>query len=366
MTAYSERKLTVVTLDSGDGIAPEILGPAVRILEHACNINNIELSVVPLSYGRLAMQEGKRALPAEVFKATRQYGFVIKTPSSTFDGQGGSFNVTYRMQADLYAGIRWVRPLMPSRATFPDTSLVVVRENKGGNYGGREFSLWLPFVGRAAFGSRVLKEHDVLRTQRLMFRCADRQIFPGVGSDVYVHHKANILPVTEHMRKHIAGTLAADYPDVAIQFPHVDVGAMWIPSWRSARGYHEYENLMGDVQSEGWCGRTGGITLQGSVNVGDGVVVAETAGGTAPDIAGRGIANPTGLIDGIVTALYMAEVAGTSIPGDLAVRVADTIARGLGAIFTAAKPEELTSDLGGTASTESFTDAVIGYMTAAE
>lgn len=328
-----------VTLIPGDGIGPEVTGATCRILEAA----GAPVEWERVDAGMTAVNAGKDPLPQEVIDSLRRNRVGIKGPLTTPKGKGfRSANVTLRQSLQLYTGWRPVVSLPGVDARYDDVDVVVLRENTQGLYSGIEHevtpgTIVTLKVSSAEAGERIARwAFDYARNhgRRRITVCHKKSVIPRAdGAFVDAFHK-----------------VGAEYPFIAQDDATIDEVAMGLAS-----DPHQYDvlllqNLYGDIISDLCAGLVGGLGVVPGANVGDGVAVFEAVHGTAPDIAGKGVANPLAvLLSGLLMMEYMGERG-----------VADRIRRAVWDVLEEGR--YLTGDLGGTANTATFADAIIDKL----
>jgi isocitrate dehydrogenase (NAD+) len=326
-----------VTLIRGDGIGPEISAATLEILKCA----GAELDFDEQSAGLAAVDKEKDPLPQHTIESIERTRLALKGPLATPSGAGyRSVNVALRQHFDLYANVRPVRTIagVPSRYTGVD--LVVVRENTEDIYSGIEH-----YVGpgrMAAESIAVITRHGSERIVRYAFELARRD----GRKRVTLVHKANILKYSNGLFLDVGREVAKAYGDVAFDDMIVDACAMNLVKAPERFDVIVTMNLFGDILSDLTAGLVGGLGVAPGANIGKDAAIFEAVHGTAPDIAGQGIANPTALV-----------LAGAQLLEHVGQReAAKRIRRALdGALAVSA---ERTRDLGGSADTATFTRAV--------
>jgi homoisocitrate dehydrogenase len=249
-----------------------------------------------------------------------------------------------RKAFDLYANLRPVQSL-PGKFSRPDLDLLIVRENTEGLYSGRE-----RLEGDTAIAERVITRKGSTRIVRVAFEQArKRSAVSGHSAVVTIVHKANVLKVTDGLFRECALEVAKEYPEIAMKEMLVDAMAM-----RLVRDPENFDvivttNLFGDILSDEASALIGGLGVAPSANIGETAAVFEPVHGSAPDIAGQGVANPIGAI--LSAALLLDHIGQGAQADRVRQAVKATIAQGL-----------LTRDLGGNATTREVTKAVLGNL----
>ena len=328
-----------VTLIPGDGIGPEIAEATLSVLREA----GAPLRWEPVEAGAEVISKYGTPVPEAVLHSIQRHGVALTGPIGTPVGEGfRSANVTLRQSLDLYASVRPVKNLPGVETRFDDVDLVVVRENTEGLYAGLEHRV-VPGVVESL---KVVSERASLRIAEFAIRLAEREGRP----EVCAVHKANILKLSDGLFLECARRVAKQHRDVAYREIIIDNCAMQLVRDPSQFSVLVLENLYGDILSDLCAGLVGGLGVVPGANVGDGCAVFEAVHGSAPDIAGRRLANPTALLLSAVNMLrYLGEEA-----------VAERVERAVhGAL---ADPETRTRDLGGKADMDGFTRAVVARL----
>jgi len=338
--------IQTVTLIPGDGIGPAITEEVVRILDAAG---------APLEWDRhdaglTAVEKGHDLLPQETLDSIERNRFCLKGPLTTPIGAGfRSINVALRKHFDLYANVRPAESIVPG-GRYDDIDIVIVRENTEGLYAGIEHYIGMRQDPRAVAESVMLiTRYGSDRICRYAFEYA----IEHNRKKVTLVHKANILKNTQGLFLEVGREVAKNYAD-AIEFEDriVDATAMQLVLDPYQFDVIVTENMFGDILSDLTAGLVGGLGFAPGVNIGKDVAIFEAVHGSAPDIAGKGIANPSALL---LAACLMLEHMGQT----------ETAARIRTALKTVIQDgETVTSDLGGSASTAAFADAVIEQIAA--
>lgn len=329
-----------VTLIPGDGIGPEIVEAAVRVFEVIGAPIEWERHLAGMS----AVEKGLGPLPDETIDSIRRNRLALKGPLTTPVGEGfRSINVALRKMFDTYANIRPARTLIPG-GRYEDLDLVVIRENTEGLYVGVEHFIGMDDDPKAAAESvMIVTRFGAERIARFAF---DYAASHG-RKRVTLVHKANILKCTQGLFLDIGRRVAREYEGrVAFEDRIVDNTAMQLVVNPHQFDVIVTENMFGDILSDLASGLIGGLGLAPGANIGKEAAIFEAVHGSAPDIAGRGIANPSAII---MAGLMLLEHLGL---GDAAQRVRR-------ALVLALKSDVRTADLGGSASTSEFVDRII-------
>jgi len=333
-----------VTLIPGDGIGPAITDAVVRILEAA----GADLEWDHQVAGVAALEERNSPLPPETLESIRETCVALKGPLTTPVGTGfRSINVALRKEFDLYANVRPVITIVPE-GRYRNIDLVLIRENTEGLYSGIEHYIGVGGDPRAAAESiMVVTRFGVERILRYAFEYA---VSHG-RRKVTLAHKANILKYTQGLFLDIGRDMAVEY-EGRVEFEDVIIDAA---AMRLVMDPHRFdvivtENMFGDILSDLMAGLVGGLGLAPGGNIGKDASIFEAVHGSAPDIVGRGIANPSSLL---LSAIMMLDHLGMT---ESAARIRAAL------VQTVREGDSLTPDLGGTGTTDSFTDAIIGRL----
>lgn len=328
-----------VVVIPGDGIGPEVVGAAQQVVE-AAGVD-VEWSEAPA--GQVALDDLGDPLPESTLEAVRDADATLKGPTATPSGTGfRSVNVALRQKLNLFANFRPARSLPGIKTRFEDVDLIVIRENTEGLYSGLEHTV-VPGVVESL---RVITKVASERIARFAFDTAKRQD----RKRVTCVHKANILKLSDGLFLATCREVAKEYPDVQFDDCIVDAAAMKLVSDPSVFDVLVMENLFGDILSDLTSGLVGGLGVTPSANVGENLAVFEAVHGSAPDIAGKGLANPTALIlSGVLMLRYLGEKG-----------AANCIQSAIESVLSAG--EVRTGDLRGNASTKEFTQAVISAL----
>jgi isocitrate dehydrogenase (NAD+) len=328
-----------ITLIPGDGIGSEITGAVVRIIE----ASGVEIEWESFIAGAEALSRYGDPLPEPVLESIKRNRVALKGPLTTPVGTGfTSVNVRLRKTLDLYANLRPVRNLPGLVTPFGDLDLVVVRENTEDLYSGIEHVV-VPGVVESL---KIITEKASTRIARFAFDYARREN----RKKVTAIHKANIMKLSDGLFLDCFRKVAAEYPEIAADDKIVDNACMQLVMRPQQFDVLLLENLYGDIISDLAAGLVGGLGVVPGANIGELGAVFEAVHGSAPDIAGKNIANPTALLQ---TAIMMLRHLGERAAADLVERAM---------IHTLANKQVRTRDLGGTASTTEYTEAIVASM----
>jgi isocitrate dehydrogenase (NAD+) len=325
-----------VTLVPGDGIGPEVTAAVAAIIEAA----GVRVTWERHDAGVPAVQQHGTPLPEALIESVRRNKVALKGPVTTPVGEGfTSVNVGLRKALDLYANLRPVSNLPHVRTRFENVDLVIVRENTEDLYSGLEHEV-VPGVVESL---KIITERASTRIARFAFDYARRT----GRKRVTAIHKANIMKMGDGLFIRCARNVAAGHPAIIYDEQIVDAACMNLVIRPETFDVLLLPNLYGDIVSDLCAGLVGGLGTVGAANLGDGMAVFEAVHGSAPDIAGKNLANPTALLR---SALLMLDHLGESA-------AARRIEAALFAVV--ADPGRTTRDLGGKSSTTEFTHAIV-------
>ncbi|KAI7861963.1 isocitrate dehydrogenase, NAD-dependent [Spinellus fusiger] len=327
----------LVTMIPGDGIGPEISQSVKKIFAAAKTpIEWEEVDVTPV------FENGKTVIPAEAIRSIRASTVALKGPLATPIGKGHvSLNLTLRRTFNLYANVRPCRSVVGFKTPYDDVNTVLIRENTEGEYSGIEHEV----VDGVVQSIKLITKDASERVARYAFTYAQ-----AIGRDrVTAVHKANIMKLGDGLFLDVCRQVSKDFPDIKFNDVLLDRVCLNITSDPSlyADTVMVMPNLYGDILSDMCAGLIGGLGLTPSGNIGRDASIFEAVHGTAPDIAGKDLANPTALLlSGIMMLKHMR---------------LNTQANNIEqAVFkTIAESKFLTADLGGRATNSEYTNAVI-------
>jgi isocitrate dehydrogenase (NAD+) len=325
-----------ITLIPGDGIGPEVSAQVVRVIEAA----GVEVAWETHYAGAQALEKFGETLPQELLDSILRNKVALKGPITTPVGKGfTSVNVGLRKALDLYANLRPVRALPNIPCRYPELDLVVVRENTEDLYSGLEHIV-VPGVVESL---KIITEKASTRIARYAFEYSVRE----GRKKVTAVHKANIMKLSDGLFLECFRNVAQDYPDITADDKIVDNACMQLVMRPEQFDVMLLENLYGDIVSDLCAGLIGGLGLVPGANIGERGAVFEAVHGSAPDIAGQGIANPTALLQsGIMMLRHLGER-----------EAAERIENAMLKVFRAGQVR--TRDIGGTAKTSEFARAII-------
>lgn len=330
-----------ITLIPGDGIGPEVTEAMVRVVDAATEGRvRWEQAVA----GTAAVEAGLDPLPEETVDSIRRNRIAIKGPLATPIGKGyRSVNVTMRQELDLYASVRPVQTLPgPSRSRYTDVDLIVFRENTEGLYSGREHEVVAGVVEALKIVTRQASERIV--------RFAYEWARANGRKRVTVVHKASIMPLSDGLFLQSARHIAEDYPFIETEELNLDNLAMELALDPTRYDTVVSGNLDGDVVSDLCAGLVGGLGMVPGANFGEGHAVFEAVHGTAPDIAGQGVANPIAVI--LSAEMMLRHIGEREAAYRLRTAVESVLTEG----------RTLTRDLGGTSGTDDMATAILAAL----
>ncbi|HEY6395011.1 MAG TPA: isocitrate/isopropylmalate dehydrogenase family protein [Candidatus Binataceae bacterium] len=328
-----------VTLILGDGVGPEVIGAAVQVIE----ATRVKIDWDRQSAGADAFKRYGTPVPEQLLESLKRTGVALKGPLETRVAEGyRSINVHLRRTFDLYANVRPTRSFAGVHTPFRDVDLVVVRENTEDLYSGIEHQV-APGVVESV---KVITAKASRRIARFAFEYARR----NRRKSVVAIHKANIMKLSDGLFLNCARTVARGYKGIRYREQIVDAACMRLVTEPAAFDVLLLENLYGDIVSDLCAGLVGGLGLVPGANYGDKGAIFEAVHGTAPDIAGKGIANP---IAAILSGALLLEYIGHP-------REANRIREATGEVLR--RGRVLTRDIGGKASTAQITQAVVREM----
>jgi len=332
----------IICLIPGDGIGPEVTTAARRVIEAA----GVDIEWVILAAGETALEFCGSVLPERTLAAIAGHGVALKGPLATPIGKGhASVNVLLRKRLELFAAVRPVRSLPNVKSRYENIDVVIVRENTEGLYSGLENEV----VEGVIQSLKIVSAEASNRIAEFAFNYAVKHN----RKKVTVLHKANIMKKSDGLFLKCARKVYEDYTKkLEYQELIIDNGCMQMVRDPSQFDVLLLENLYGDIVSDLAAGLVGGLGIVPGANFGRNCVVFEPVHGSAPDIARKGIANPlASIMSGVMMLRHIGEN-----------KAADRIRDAYDAVLRQGDPATLTRDIGGTAGTEQFTDAIIKVM----
>jgi len=334
-------QMTTVTVLTGDGIGPEIVSATIKVLE----VLDCGLDFDYALAGGEALKQGLDLVPEETLEKIAQHPVALKGPITTPIGRGfSSVNVSLRQHFDLFANVRPALSIPGATKRYSDIDILIVRENMEGLYSG--FGHTRSEDGERAELRSVVTRKGSSRVIRHAFKLAEQMH----RRKVTVVHKANIMKSTSGLFLEVAREVAKEFSAIEFEEMIVDNCAMQL-----VMNPHRFDvivttNLFGDILSDLCAGLVGGLGLAPGANIGDERGIFEAVHGSAPDIAGQNIANPTALL--LASAMMIDYLDMSEVSNRIRAAVRQVIGEG----------KTLTPDLGGSASTDAYTEALISKL----
>ncbi len=327
----------------GDGIGPEVTKAVQKILKAA----KAPIDWLEHHAGLAAIESSGEVMPEGTVEAIKKCAVALKGPCTTPVGEGfTSVNVQLRKRLNLYAAVRPVRSLEGVPTRFEDVDLIILRENTEGLYSGVENQV----TDDVVMSMKVATQTACMRMSHWAFRFATQRR----RKRITVFHKANIMKMSDGLFLKCSRSVhQKDYPNIDYDEAIIDAGCMKIVQDPNNFDVLLLENLYGDVVSDLCAGLVGGLGVVPGANFGDEQAVFEAVHGSAPDIAGKGIANPLALL---MSAVMMLEHLADERSNEECKAAAALIESGYRA---ALRDGEKTGDIGGDLNTDGFADAVI-------
>src|ERR1041385_3153438 len=328
-----------ITLIPGDGIGPEVAAAVVSIIE----ASGVEVEWEEHIAGQQALDKSGKTLPDELIESIQRNKVGLKGPITTPVGKGfTSVNVGLRKALDLYANLRPIRALPNIPCRNPNLDLVVVRENTESLYSGIEHEV-VPGVVESL---KIITEKASTRIAKFAFAFARAE----KRKKITCVHKANSMKMSDGLFLRCFEKVSKTFPEIETQNMIVDNASMQLVMRPEQFDILLCENLYGDIVSDLCAGLIGGLGLVPGANIGEKGAVFEAVHGSAPDIAGKGVANPTALLQSAILMLRHIDER----------TAADKIETAMLSVYREGKVR--TRDVGGTAGTNEFADAVISHM----
>jgi isocitrate dehydrogenase (NAD+) len=337
------KRTHTVTLIAGDGIGPEVSDAVVRILEAAARIAGAEFAWEPFAAGASAFEKHGEYIPKELYESIERNRVALKGPVTTPVGGGfPSINVTLRKKFELYANFRPIKNLPGLETRYPGVDLVIVRENTEGEYVGLEHEV-VPGVVESL---KVITQKGSTRIAKFAFEYARKH----GRRKIHAIHKANIMKMSDGLFLKCAREIAKGFPEITYGEHIIDNTCMQLVMNPYQYDTLLMENLYGDIVSDLCAAFVGGLGLVPGANLGAECAIFEAVHGSAPDIAGKDIANPTALLQSAVLMLRHLDET----------EAADRTQAALEKVYS--EKRSLTRDVGGTSGTRAFADAVIAAL----
>ncbi len=325
-----------VTLIPGDGIGPEVTGAVLRILE----ATGVKFAWESFAAGAEAFEKYKEYIPKELVESIERTRVGLKGPVTTPIGGGfSSINVELRKKFELFANFRPISNLPHIATRYPNVDLIIVRENTEGLYSGIEHEV-IPGVVESL---KIITEKASTRISRFAFEYARK----NQRKKIYSIHKANIMKMSDGLFLRCSRNVSKEYPEITYGEHIVDNACMQLVMNPYQYDILLMENLYGDIVSDLCAGLVGGLGLVPGANFGHECAIFEAVHGSAPDIAGKNLANPTAVLR---SALLMLRHLGEH-------DAAQNIRNALDYVYR--DKSKITRDVGGTAGTSQFADAIV-------
>ncbi|RKD21529.1 isocitrate dehydrogenase (NAD+) [Caminicella sporogenes DSM 14501] len=328
-----------ITLIPGDGIGPEVISSAKKIIE----ATGLKVNWDIVNAGINVYKKKGVLIPNKVFESIEKNKIALKGPITTPIGSGfRSINVMLRKKYDLFSNVRIVKTIPGVNSPFKNVNLIIFRENTEGLYSGIEKKI----SDNSAEAIKIITKNASLKIAKTAFNYAKK----NNKNKITVVHKANIMKLTDGLFLDCVRKISKEYPDIKLQEIIVDNMCMQLVMNPSQFEIIVTTNLYGDILSDLCAGLVGGLGLVPGANIGNNMAIFEAVHGSAPDIAGKNIANPTAIIlSGAMMLNYIGETKKSNLILD---GVSKTISEG----------KYITRDLGGSSSTTEMTEAIIENM----
>jgi isocitrate dehydrogenase (NAD+) len=328
-----------ITLIPGDGIGPEVTNAAVRVLE----ATGLKFEWETFEAGAEAYDKYHEYIPKELIQSIERTRVALKGPVTTPIGGGfASINVELRKMFELYANFRPIRNLPHIPTRYPDVDLIIIRENTEGLYSGIEHEV-VPGVVESL---KIITEKASTRIARFAFEYARK----NKRKKIHAIHKANIMKMSDGLFIRCSRNISKEYPEITYGEHIVDNTCMQLVMNPYQYDMLLMENLYGDILSDLCAAFVGGLGFVPGANFGDHCAIFEAVHGSAPDIAGKNIANPTAVLrSGLLMLRHLGED-----------NAANKIRNALERVYR--DREKLTRDIGGKSGTSQFADFIIEAM----
>lgn len=331
-----KHKITVI---KGDGIGPDIINSAIQIMDHAqCNFTYEFVEA-----GAQALETHKELIPQTTIDAITNNIATLKGPIETPIGTGfTSVNVALRKKFNLYANVRPVKTIAGTKSKYDNVDIITVRENTEGMYSGISQTI----SEEKATATSIITKQQCVKILNFAYQLAISQ----KRNKVTIVHKANIMKATSGLFLRQAREISKQYPTIKTEELIVDAACMKLVMEPENFDIIVTTNLFGDIISDLCAGLVGGLGLAAGANIGDNKAIFEAVHGSAPDIANKNIANPTSIILASIEMLKYLDM--NNQAKNIYQAIKTVIAEG----------KHKTTDLGGNASTEEFTAAIINKL----
>lgn len=328
-----------ISLLNGDGIGPEVAQATKKVID----ASGVKIEWIEVEAGAACAEKTGELIPQKTLDAIDQTKLALKGPITTPVGKGfKSLNVTLRHKFQLFASVRPVKSLPGIKTRFENVDLVVVRENTEGLYSGIETEI----VPGVMTSLKVATEKACLRISQYAFD----YVIANNRKKVTAFHKANIMKLTDGLFVNCAKRISEKYTGkIGYSDLIIDNACMQLVKDPTQFDVLVMENLYGDLISDLCAGLVGGLGVVPGSNIGQHHAIFEAVHGSAPDIAGKGLANPLACImSGVMMLRHMHEN-----------QAADKIEKAYTAVLEEGNPEQLTRDIGGKGGTDSFVNAIL-------
>jgi isocitrate dehydrogenase (NAD+) len=339
MSASDPQRVHPVTLIPGDGIGPEVTAAVVRILE----ATGVKFAWERYAAGAEAFAQQGEYVPHELYASIERTKLALKGPVTTPIGGGfSSINVTLRKKFELYVNFRPIKNLPGLETRYPGVDLIIVRENTEGEYVGLEHEV----VPGVMTSLKVITEKGSTRIAKWAFEYARKH----GRRKIHAIHKANIMKMSDGMFLSCARKIAKDFPEITYGEHIIDNTCMQLVTNPYQYDVLLLPNLYGDIVSDLCAAFVGGLGLVPGANIGADAAIFEAVHGSAPDIAGKDLANPTALLQSAILMLHHINET----------EAADKAHSALELVY--AQRRSLTRDVGGTSGTSAFADAMVAAL----
>src|ERR1700733_5524961 len=337
------KKAHKITLSPGDGVGPEVSSAVVSIVEAAGVATGAAFEWHRHDAGAEAFEKTGEYIPKVLYDSIEEHRIALKGPVKTLIGEGfASINVTLRKKFELFANFRPVKNLPGLKTRYPDLDLIIVRENMEDLYAGLEHVV-VPGVVQAL---KIITEKGSTRIAQFAFDYAHKHR----RKKIHAIHKANIMKLSDGLFLRCCRTVAKSFPEIAYHEHIVDNTCMQLVMNPYQYDILLTENLYGDILSDLCSAFVGGLGLVPGANLGTDCAIFEAVHGSAPDIAGKDLANPTALLQSAVLMLrYLGEIS-----------TADRVQAALEKVYIEKKT--LTRDVGGNSGTKAFTGGILAAL----
>ena len=337
------KRTHTVTLIPGDGIGPEVTDAVVHILEAVGRINGFKFVWEPFAAGAQAFEKYREYIPKELYQSIERNRLALKGPVTTPVGDGfPSINVTLRKKFELFANFRPIKNLPGLETRYPGVDLVIVRENTEGEYVGLEHEV-VPGVVESL---KIITEKGSTRIAKFAFEFARK----NQRKKIHAVHKANIMKMSDGLFLRCAREIAKGFPEITYGEHIIDNTCMQLVMNPYQYDTLLMENLYGDIVSDLCAAFVGGLGLVPGANLGTDCAIFEAVHGSAPDIAGKDIANPTALLQSAILMLRHIDE----------VEAADRVQAAMEKVYL--EKRALTRDVGGVSGTKAFADAILAAI----